>query len=94
MNPNSLAIILNDFQEPGILNIESFVNIFINQMDVEHAIQTVKCTLKKVKLANGDHYLSIHFLNSQPDENGLSQAHKLFNRLIHPKHNLDHLPPK
>ena len=37
MNPNSLAIILNHFQEPRILNIESLVHTFINQMDVEHA---------------------------------------------------------
>ena len=46
---------------------------------VERSIQTVKRTLKNAKLANEDHYLSILFLNSQPDENGLSPAHKLFN---------------
>ena len=49
---------------------------------VERSIQTVKRTLNKAKLANDDHYLSILFLNSQPDENGLSPAHKLFNRQI------------
>ena len=49
---------------------------------VEHSIQTVKCTLKKAKLANEDHYLSILFLNSLPDKYGLSPAHKLFNHLI------------
>ena len=36
---------------------------------VERSIQTVKRTLKKAKLANEDHYLSILFLNSQPNEN-------------------------
>ena len=45
---------------------------------VEHAIQTVKCTLKNAKLPNEDHFLSMLFLNTQPDENGLSPAHKLF----------------
>ena len=45
---------------------------------VEHAIQTVKCTLKKAKLPSEDHFLSMLFLNTQPDENGLSPAHKLF----------------
>ena len=45
---------------------------------VECAIQTVECTLKKAKLANEDHYLSILFFNSQPDKNGLSPTHKLF----------------
>ena len=49
---------------------------------VERSIQTIKRALKKAKLANEDHYLSIPFLNSQPDGNGLSPAHKLFNRLI------------
>ena len=49
---------------------------------VERSIQTVKRTLKKAKLANEDHYLSILFLNSQPDENRLSPPHKLFNRPI------------
>ena len=38
--------------------------------------------LKRKKIANEDHYLSILFLNSQPDENDLSPAHKLFNHLI------------
>ena len=38
--------------------------------------------LKKWKLANEDYYLPILFLNSQPDENGLSHAHKIFNRPI------------
>ena len=65
---------------------------------VERSIQTIKRTLKKAKLANEDHYLSILFLNSQPDENGLSPAHKLFNRpirtnLLLPNHNLNLLPP-
>ena len=50
---------------------------------VERSIQTIKRTLKKAKLANEDHYLPILFLNSQPDENGFSPAHKLFNRPIH-----------
>ena len=45
-------------------------------------MQTIKRTLKKAKLANEDHYLSILFLNSQPDENGFSPAHNLFNRPI------------
>ena len=49
---------------------------------VELSIQTIKRTLKKAKLANEDHCLSILFLNSQPDENGLSLTHKLFNRPI------------
>ena len=43
---------------------------------VERAIQTVTRTLKKAKLASENHYLSILFLNSQPDENWLSLAHK------------------
>ena len=50
---------------------------------VERSVQTFKPTLKKAKLANEEHYLSKLFLNSQPDENGLSPAHKLFNRPIH-----------
>ena len=49
---------------------------------VERAIQTVKGTIKKTKLANEGHFLSILFLNSQPDENWLSPAHKLFNHPI------------
>ena len=49
---------------------------------VERSIQTIKRTPKKLKLANEDHYLSIPFLNSQPDENELSPANKLFNRPI------------
>ena len=49
---------------------------------VECAIQTVKRTLKKAKLANEDHYLSILFLNFQLAENVLSPAYKLFNRPI------------
>ena len=40
--------------------------------------------LKKAKLTNEGHYLSILFLNSQPDENGFSPAHKLFNCPICP----------
>ena len=50
---------------------------------VEPIRQTIKRTLKKAKLANEDYYLSILFLNSQPDENGLSPAHKLFNHSIY-----------
>ena len=50
---------------------------------VEHAIQTVKCTLKKAKLPSEDHFLSMLFLNTQPDENGLSPAHKLFKGCVH-----------
>ena len=42
-------------------------------------MQTVKRTNKKAKLTNQDHYLSVLFLNFQPDENGFSRAHKLFN---------------
>ena len=70
---------------------------------VERSIQTVKYTLKEVKIANEDHYLSILFLNSQPDENGLSPAHKLFNRPIHtnlssiksqPKHSTTNQKPR
>ena len=49
---------------------------------VERSIQTIKRTLKKTKLVNEDHYLSILFLNSQSDKNGFSLAHKLFNRPI------------
>ena len=49
---------------------------------VERSIQTAKRTLKNAKLANEDHYLSIPFLNSQPDKNGLSPADKLFNHPI------------
>ena len=49
----------------------------------ERAIQTVTLSLKKAKLTSEDHYLSILFLNSQPDENGLSPAHKLFHRSIY-----------
>ena len=44
---------------------------------VEHGIQT-KHKLKKAKFANED----LLFLNSQPDENGLSPVHKLFNGSI------------
>ena len=42
----------------------------------------IKRTLKKAQLTNEDHFLSILFLNSQPDKNGLSPAHKLYNRPI------------
>ena len=49
----------------------------------ERNTQTIKHTLKKVKLANEDHYLSILVLNSQPDQNRLSPAHKLFSHPIH-----------
>ena len=42
----------------------------------------IKRTLKKAQLTNEDHFLSILFLNSQPDKNGLSPAHKLFNHPI------------
>ena len=48
-----------------------------------YAIKTVKRTLKKAKLANEDHYLSILSLNFHPGETGLSPAHKLFNCPIH-----------
>ena len=44
---------------------------------VEHGVQT-KHKLKKAKFANED----LLFLNSQPDENGLSPVHKLFNSSI------------
>ena len=65
---------------------------------VERSIQTIKRTLKKAKLANEDHYLPMLFLNSQPEENGLSPAHKLFSRPIRTNllllnHNLNLLPP-
>ena len=50
---------------------------------VERAMHSVKCTIKRAKLANGDHYLPILFLNSQPEKNGLSPIHELFNRPIH-----------
>ena len=33
MDPNSLAIISNQFQEPGILNTEPLAHIFTNQVD-------------------------------------------------------------
>ena len=49
---------------------------------VEHIIQAIKGTIKKAKLANEDHFLSMLLLNSQPDKNDLSPAHKLFNRAI------------
>ena len=49
---------------------------------VECSIQTIKRTLKKAKLANEDHYLSVLFLNSPPEENRLSPAYKLLNRPI------------
>ena len=49
---------------------------------VERAIQTAKRNVEITKLANEDHYLSIMFLNSQPDKNRLPLAHKLFNRQI------------
>ena len=56
---------------------------------VERNIQTIKHTFEKAKLANEDYYFSILFLNSQPDEYGLSPpAHNLFNYPI-----LTNLPP-
>ena len=60
----------------------------------------VKHTLKKVKFANKNHYLSILFLNSQPDKKWTITSRKLFNSivqstLIYPllNHNLNLLPP-
>ena len=50
---------------------------------VERSIQTVKRTLKKAKYDQQDEYLALLFLNSQPNENGISPAQKLFNRQIH-----------
>ena len=68
---------------------------------VERSIQTVKCTLKKAKLENEDHYSSILLLNSQSEKNGLSPAHRLFNHPIHtnlpsvkPQPKVTLLPPK
>ena len=60
------------------------ISLYCHQSNglVERAIQTVKRTLKKTKLANEDHSLSMLFLISQPDENGLSSAHMLFNNPI------------
>ena len=49
----------------------------------ERGIQTIKHGLEKAKLANEDHYLSILFLNSQPEENGYSSTYRLVNRRIH-----------
>ena len=49
---------------------------------VERSIQTNKRTLKKEILANEDYYVSVLFLNSQRDKNGLSAAHKLFSHPI------------
>ena len=48
----------------------------------ERSVQTVKRTLKKAKSSNEDHYLSLLFLNSQPNMTGLPPAQKLFNRSI------------
>ena len=39
----------------------------------------IKRTLKKAQLTSEDHFLSILFLNSQPDKNGLSPADKVLN---------------
>ena len=50
---------------------------------VERSIQTVKRTLKKAKYDQQDEYLALLFLNSQPNENGISPAQKLFNRQLH-----------
>ena len=60
------------------------INPYFHQSNglVECAIQTVKRTLKKAKLANEDHYLSILFLNFQLVENVLSPAYNLYNRPI------------
>ena len=80
MDPNSLAIISNRFRESGILNIEPLVRIFTNQVDQCNVVHKLLNVL--LKLENEDHYLLILFLNSQPDKNGLSRAHKLFNRPI------------
>ena len=50
---------------------------------VEWSIQTVKQTLKKAKYDQQDEYLALLFLNSQPNENGISPAQKLFNCQLH-----------
>ena len=46
---------------------------------VQWSIQTVKLTLKKAKYDQHDEYLALLFLNSQPNENGISPAEKFFN---------------
>ena len=55
-----------DFEHPAISP-----HFYQSHGLIERAIQTVKRALKKAKLANEDHYLSILFLNSQSDENVL-----------------------
>ena len=81
------------------LNLNRIISPHFHQSSglVERSIQTVKRTLKKAKLANEDGYLSILFLNSQLDENGLSPTHTLLNCPICTNllnHNLNLLPPK
>ena len=44
--------------------------------------------MKKAKYDQQDEYLALLFLNSQPNENGISPAQKLFNRQIR-----NNLPP-
>ena len=77
MDPNSPVIISNRFHETIILHFHQSNRL------AERSIQTIKHGLEKAKLANEDHYLSISFLNSQPEENGLSLAYRLVNRRIH-----------
>ena len=69
---------------PGTWDFDQTISPQFHQSDgfLECAIQTVKCTLKKAKLANEDHYLLKLFLNFQSDKCALSPAHKLFNRPI------------
>ena len=49
---------------------------------VERSIQTVKRTLKKANCDQQDEHLTLLFQNSQPNENGISPAQKLFNRQL------------
>ena len=83
MDPNSLAIISKSFLRTWDFEHRTIsLHFYQSNGLVERAIQPVKRTLQKAKLANQDHYLSIMFLNFQSDGNGLSSAHKLFNRAI------------
>ena len=50
---------------------------------VEESIQNNKCTLKKAKWDQQDKYLALLYLNSQPNENGISPVQKLFNHQLH-----------
>ena len=47
---------------------------------VERSIQIVTRTLKQAKYDQKDEYLALMFLNSQPNENGISPAKKLLKR--------------